>query len=61
MKRRTMGAPAPAKPTEIDAEFLRQLKQLCHPDRHDSSPLAVKVFQRLNDISKELDKNTGAR
>ena len=56
MKRRTTGVQTPAKPTEIDAAFLRQLLQLCHPDRHNSSPLSVKVFQRLNDISQELDK-----
>jgi hypothetical protein len=61
MRRRTVGAPAPAKPTEIDRQFLRQLLQLCHPDRHDSSHLSVMVFQRLQDVGKELDKTTIAR
>jgi hypothetical protein len=61
MRRRSAGAPAPAKPTEIDEPFLRQLLQLCHPDRHASSPLSVKVFQRLQDVGKELDKTTTAR
>lgn len=59
MKRRTFGALAPANPNEIDREFLRELRQLCHPDRHNSSPLSLKVSQRLNEIGKELDKLKG--
>jgi hypothetical protein len=53
-----MGAPAARKPTEIDLPLLRQLFQLCHPDRHNGSPLSLKVFQRLQEIGKELDKAT---
>jgi hypothetical protein len=56
MKSRVAGPASPAKPNEIDREFLRELRQLCHPDRHNSSPLSLKVSQRLNVISKELDK-----
>ena len=59
MKRRTIGMPTPAKLNEIDPEFLRELRQLCHPDRHNSSPLSLKVSQRLNEIGKELDRLEG--
>lgn len=34
----------------IDKAFLRQLTQLCHPDKHDQSPLSVGVTQRLNKL-----------
>jgi hypothetical protein len=56
-----MGGLAPAKPNEIDRGFLRELRQLCHPDRHNSSPLALKVSQRLNEIGKGLDKPSPLR
>lgn len=56
MRSTIFGAPTPAKFNEIDREFLRELRQLCHPDRHNSSPLSLKVSQRLNEIGKELDK-----
>jgi hypothetical protein len=58
VRHRVMGAPAARKPTEIDLPLLRQLFQLCHPDRHNGSPLSLKVFQRLQEIGKELDKAT---
>jgi hypothetical protein len=61
VKRRIIGAPAAAKSNEIDRGFLRELRQLCHPDRHNSSPLSLKVSQRLNEIGKELDKPSPLR
>ena len=59
MKRRIIGTPAAAKSNEIDWEFLCELRQLCHPDRHNSSPLSLRVSQRLNEIGKELDRPKG--
>lgn len=51
-------APNDAQPskaaTEIDKKFLRQLTQLCHPDKHSQSPLSVEVTQRLNALRSSL-------
>jgi hypothetical protein len=45
--------------TKITPERLRQLTQLCHPDRHNNSPLSNAVFAWLQEVRKELDKRTG--
>lgn len=54
---RTVGA-RPTGPVclNLDRAGLREFMQLCHPDKHHGSALALKVFQRLQEISKELDK-----
>lgn len=49
--------PAQGKGTnlvEITPERLKQLSQLCHPDRHDNSALSTAVFQWLREIGKPL-------
>lgn len=38
----------------FDKAFVRRLLQLCHPDKHDGSKLAVEVTQWLNDRMKEM-------
>lgn len=38
----------------IDKAFLRQLTQLCHPDRHSQSSLSVEVTQRLNALRASI-------
>ena len=40
--------PAGSSLAVIDKSFLRQLTQLCHPDKHGQSPLSVDVTKRLN-------------
>ncbi len=39
---------------EIDPVRLRQLLQLCHPDKHGGSVLANTVTQWLNDLRREV-------
>ncbi len=38
--------------SSIDAQRLRQLLQLCHPDKHGGSELAERVTQWLNEIKR---------
>lgn len=45
-------------PTKIDAELLKRLRQLCHPDKHNDSELSRKVWQRLEEVRKALDNKT---
>lgn len=55
------GTPAAPDITKLDDEKVRDLMALCHPDRHDGSPRATRMFQWLVDVRKELDKKkTGA-
>jgi hypothetical protein len=42
-------------PLRLTPEKVRELRQLCHPDRHGGSPLSVRVSQWLTDVSKALD------
>lgn len=35
------------KRNRISTDDIRKLIQLCHPDRHDGSPLAVEMTQKL--------------
>lgn len=49
------GAPA-VDPLRIDAERLRQLRQLCHPDKHAGSELSRKAWDWLETVRKELDR-----
>jgi hypothetical protein len=42
---------------DVDEARLRQLIQLCHPDKHNGSATATEVFQWLQEIKrKALDK-----
>jgi hypothetical protein len=52
-RRGARSAPPPEPPRStslavIDKSFLRQLTQLCHPDKHGQSSLSVEVTKRLN-------------
>lgn len=38
----------------LDRAKLRELTQLCHPDKHDGSPLAERVTAWLNDLKRGL-------
>lgn len=40
----------------IDKARMRQLLQLCHPDKHNGSATSTAVFQWLMSLRKELDK-----
>ena len=40
------------KPEPLDKARVRQLLQLCHPDRHGGSDLAQRVTQWLNDVKR---------
>lgn len=53
--RRQVWGVAPTNPLLLTPERVRELRQLCHPDRHGGSPLSVKVTHWLNEASKELD------
>jgi len=47
-----------APPDELRDEFvgnLPALRQLCHPDRHNGSPMATRVTVWLNDVKRKLD------
>ncbi len=47
-------APKPAAlPAGLDKR-IRQLLQLCHPDKHAGSPLSNDVTQWLNDVKREM-------
>jgi len=55
--------PEPPKPKvaaagkfDLDAEMLRRLIQLCHPDKHANSPASQKATHFLLDIKAALDK-----
>lgn len=45
--------------TKVDKEFLKRLRQLCHPDKHNDSQLSKNVWDRLEDIRKALDAIPG--
>lgn len=55
MKKTSWGEPT-FDITKITPTRLRRLLQLCHPDRHDNSPLSNEMFHWLMDVSQELDK-----
>ena len=40
------------EPTALDKARVRQLLQLCHPDKHGGSDLAQRVTQWLNEIKR---------
>jgi hypothetical protein len=48
--------PAPPKPKtlDIDAEMIRRLIQLCHPDKHNGSEASVKATHFLLELRKQL-------
>lgn len=50
---------APKDILVLDRERVRELRQLCHPDRHSDSPLSLRTTQWLADVSKELDRRNG--
>lgn len=54
--KKTVWGQAPVDPLLLTKERIRQLRQLCHPDRHGGSDLSRSVTNWLNDCSKELDK-----
>lgn len=54
MKRRVVGAPR-VDPTQITPARLKQLLQLCHPDRHQNSPLSNDVQQWLLQVKAVLE------
>lgn len=45
--------------TRVDREFLKRLRQLCHPDKHADSRLSKVVWERLEEIRKALDMIPG--
>ena len=47
--------PAPAAPSPFDLARLRQLLQLCHPDRHGGSDLAHRTTSWLLDLRRTLE------
>lgn len=53
--RRQVWGATPTNPLLLNEDRVRQLQQLCHPDRHAGSVLSVKVSQWLVDCGKELD------
>lgn len=50
---------SPHDPLRLTYAKVRELKQLCHPDKHNNSQLSQHVFQWLNEASKELDNQIG--
>lgn len=60
MKRRVMVMDRPDI-VRIDEARLKQLRQLCHPDRHGQSELSKTVSQWLAEVSKELDSRSKHR
>lgn len=46
---------AAADPLRLTKDRVRELRQLCHPDKHSGSPLSQKVTLWLNDVGKVLD------
>jgi hypothetical protein len=44
----------PARTVDEFGHHLRELLQLCHPDRHNGSPLAARVTQWLLRARREL-------
>lgn len=46
-------------PTKIDKDFLRRLRQLCHPDKHANSELSKAVWEQLEKVRKALDTVPG--
>jgi hypothetical protein len=61
MKRTTWGVLPPPDLTKITEARLRQLCQLCHPDRHGGSKLALEVFHWLQEVRKILDARAEKR
>lgn len=52
---RTVWGATPVDPLRLTTERVRQLRQLCHPDKHAGSALSLEVTRWLNECSKELD------
>lgn len=52
----TIWGSAAVNPLELNRERVRELTQLCHPDKHAGSALSMKVIQWLGECRKELDK-----
>lgn len=48
---------AAVNPLLLTKERHRELRQLCHPDKHAGSPLAQKVTLWLNEVGKVLDSH----
>lgn len=44
-------------PLLLTKERIRELRQLCHPDRHGGSPLSIRMTQWLTECSKALDQS----
>lgn len=59
MKKQVWGSAPASDPTKIDLDFLKRLRQLCHPDKHSNSELSQKVWARLEEVRKALDKSPG--
>ena len=53
---RTVWGATPTDPLRLTPDRVRELRQLCHPDRHAGSALAQRVSLWLNECSKELDR-----
>lgn len=45
---RTVQVRGSADPRILTVAQLKQLKQLCHPDKHNNSPLSQKVWEFLS-------------
>ena len=58
-KRMETESAAPSPPTEqitltLSATRLRQLSQLCHPDKHNNSKMATEVTAWLNELRRAI-------
>ena len=42
-------------PSAFTIRRIRQLMQLCHPDKHNGSPLSSEVFMWLQECKMRLD------
>lgn len=51
-----VGTPPEVDITKLDETKVRELLQLCHPDRHSNSPLSTRIFDWLMKVRQELDK-----
>ncbi len=52
---RVVWGTAATDPLVLTRDRVRRLQQLCHPDRHPGSALAVEVSQWLVEVGRELD------
>jgi hypothetical protein len=49
---------AATDPLKLTKERVRELRQLCHPDKHSGSPLSQRMTLWLNEVSKVLDSQS---